>query len=96
MSKDKHSLSERVEQTFSQHGRSWRDYVLLADTEPASIFATSAEGVALLHIDDPSLATACREYLAQRGARTFSTFDEFDREFDVRREVGVRKVDDVA
>jgi hypothetical protein len=92
MSKDQRSLSERVEQTFSQHGRSWRDYVLLADTEPASIFAVSSDGIALLHIDDPALAVACRESLAQRGARTFTTFDEFDRAFGVRREVRVRKV----
>jgi hypothetical protein len=96
MSKEQYSLSEQVEQTLSQHGRSWRDYVLLADTEPASIFAVSLDGVALLHIDDPALAAACREYLAQRGARTFSTFDDFDRAFDVRREVRVRKVDGAA
>ena len=89
-------MSERVEQTFSQHGRSWRDYVLLADTEPASIFTVSSDGVALLHIDDPALALACREFLIQRGARTFTTFDDFDRAFSVRRDVRVRKVDDVA
>jgi hypothetical protein len=94
MSKEQHSLSERVERTFSQHGRSWRDYVLLADSEPPSIFAVSADGAALLHIDDPTLAVACREFLVERGARTFATFDEFDQAF--RREVGVRKVDDVA
>jgi hypothetical protein len=96
MSQDQHSLSERVEQTFSENGRSWRDYVLLADTEPASIFAVLSEGVALLHIDDPALAVACRDFLVQRGARTFTTFDEFNRAFGVRREVRVRKVDDVA
>jgi hypothetical protein len=96
MSKDEHSLSERVEQAFSQHGRSWRDHVLLADREPASNFVVSTDGVALLHIDDPALAAACREYLSQHGVRTFTTFDEFDRAFQVRREINVRKVDDVA
>ena len=56
----------------------------------------STDGVALLHIGVPALAVACTEFVTRNGARTFATFDEFDQVFHARREVKVRKVDDVA
>ena len=78
------SLSERVQEIFSQSGDSWRNYVLITDTESPSIMRASPDGVAILHIDDPALAQACVQFLREHEAQTFRDFDELYRAFGIR------------
>jgi quercetin dioxygenase-like cupin family protein len=53
MSKDEHNLSVRVEQTFSQHGRSWRDHVLLN----AHTFVYVLEGSIVMQVEGGKAVT---------------------------------------
>jgi len=83
-------LSARVSETLSQDGGSWRDFVLLTDTVPPSIMRVSADGAALLHIDDSVLAKACTDFLMEQRAQTFRSFAELKQTFGFPSEVRVR------
>ncbi len=91
MPTDPKRLSERAKQVFSQSGGSWRDYALLADSDPPCIMRGSRDGIAMLHIDDPELAQACRQFLVEHNARTFRSFEELARAFGAPIEVRVRE-----
>ena len=93
MSQDQAKLLERVQRSFDHYGRPATDYAVLTDTQPPSIFFVSPDGVALLHIEESSVVIAYAEFLVQRGARTFATFDEFDRAYHVRREIQPKRID---
>ncbi len=55
------------------NGGSWRDYALVADSEPPRIVCTSP-AIGFLAIADPPLAQACRQFLVEQGAQTFGSF----------------------
>ncbi len=68
-------LADRAREAFAKCAESWRDYVLIADTDPPRIVRVSPS-LALLEIEDPTLAQACREFLIENGAQTFGSFEE--------------------
>lgn len=74
---DGQDLIARAHQIFSMNGGSWRDYALVADIEPPRIVRT-LPSIALLDIEDLMLAEACRRYLFQQGAQTFSSLEELN------------------
>jgi hypothetical protein len=80
MPSDEQELAERVREAFAKCAESWRDYVLVADIDPPRIIRVSPS-LALVEIEDLTLAEGCRQFLIDNGTQVFGSFDELESVF---------------
>jgi hypothetical protein len=72
---------QHIIDTLQEHGRLWRDYILVG-TPPSVCLWTQGEGLSALIIEDDALWHATIEFLKRHGARSFATMEAVKREFD--------------